>query len=260
MKAVKTAQASTIAKSPIFDQKYLQWVLIALLFLIVSALYFPVAFKGMSPQTSDIRQWQGAAKSVIDYNQSHQDNALWTQNMFSGMPSYMISFPHRYPFLENITKLTDKLMSWKIFLLFIGGLGVFVMFKQLKLGNWLAFFGAIAFMFSCHWMGLIEIGHNTKFRAIMYLPWVFWSILYLKAKPGILSLGLFSTLLIAQLRENHPQITYYLYLFLGMYWLFELIESIRAKKLKDFGTWTGLILLAMVLTVLAVANPYLSTM
>ncbi|MFW5628790.1 MAG: hypothetical protein ACOCG6_06120 [Candidatus Cloacimonadaceae bacterium] len=241
-------------------QKYLPWIFIAVIFILLSTLYFPIAYKNMEPKASDITQWQGAAKSIIDYNESHKERALWTQNMFSGMPSYMISFPTRYPFVESITKLTDKLINWRIFLLFLGGIGMYLLIRQLGMDDFTAFFAAIAFIFSCHWVGLLEIGHNTKFMAMMYVPWVFWGLIYLRQKPGMLSLGLFAAFLIAQLRQNHPQISYYLYLFLGMYWIYELILSIKGKRLKDFGLWTLLIVLAFGLTALAVMNPYLSTM
>jgi hypothetical protein len=121
-------------------------------------------------------------------------------------------------------------------LLFIGGLGIFVLLRHLKADPYIAFFGAIAFVFSCHWVGLLDIGHNTKFRAIMYIPWVFWALLRLKEKPGILSLGLLATFLITQLRENHPQISYYLYLLMGMYWIYQLIASIKSKQYKGLAS------------------------
>jgi len=253
-------KTADIAAKPLIASKYLPWIFITLLYLIVSVLYFPIAYQNMEPQPTDISQWRGAAQSIIEYNAEHKDKALWTQNMFSGMPSYMIFFPNRYPFLESVTKLTDKVINWRIFLLFIGGLGIFVLLRQLKMDPWICFFGAIAFVFSTHWAGLLEIGHNTKFRAIMYIPWVFWAVLRLKDKPSLLSLGLLATFLITQLRENHPQITYYLYLFIGMYWIYQLIESIKAKDMKKFGIWTLLLILALGLAALAVMNPYLSTM
>ncbi|MDD4310285.1 MAG: hypothetical protein PHO32_07890, partial [Candidatus Cloacimonetes bacterium] len=240
--------------------KHLPWVLVAILFLLLSLVYFPVAFQGKEPQASDITQWQGASNAISEYNKQHQDQALWTPNMFSGMPAYMISFPNRYPFLESITRLTDKVISWRIFLLFMGGLGIFLLIRHLKLSPWIAFFGAIAFVFSCHWVGLIEIGHNTKFRAIMYIPWVFWALLRLRDKPNLLNLGLLATFMITQLRENHPQITYYLYLFVGMYWLFGAYESLKDKNWKPFGMWSILVVAAFGLTALAVMNPYLSTL
>lgn len=246
-------------KTPSAFSKHLPWVLVVILFLLLSLVYFPVAYQGKAPQASDITQWQGAAKAIIDYNATHKDNALWTPYMFSGMPTYMISFPNRYPFLESITKLTDKIINWRIFLLFIGGLGIFLLLRQLKMDPWIAFFAAISFTFSCHWVGLLDIGHNTKFRAIMYIPWVVWALFRLKEKPNMLNLGLLATFLITQLRENHPQITYYLYLFIGMFWIYALIEAIKDKQYKKLGNWTLLLIIAFVLTALAVMNPYLST-
>jgi hypothetical protein len=255
----KTPKPVKVVK-PVADNRWLPVILMAFLFVFVSLLYFPVAFRGESPQASDISQWRGAANQIIEYNETHPDNALWTQNMFSGMPAYMISFPNRFPFLENISKLTDKLINWRIFLLFLGALGMFLLLRFLKLDPWISFLGAVAFMFSCHWLGLAEIGHNTKFRAMMYVPWVVWALMYLRKKPGLLGLGFLATMLIVQLRENHPQISYYLYLFVGMYWIWQLITSIRKKELKRFGIFTALLVLAFGLTLLAVMNPYLSTM
>lgn len=257
---VSSLKGAQSASKPLLDQRYTPWIMAALLVLIVSLIYFPVAFGGKAPIASDITQWQGAAKTIIDYNKENKDTALWTPSMFSGMPAYMISFPTRYPFLESVTKLTDKVINWRIFLLIIGGLGIFVLLRYLKLDPWVAFMGAVAFIFSCHWVGLIEIGHNAKFRAIMYIPWVIWALFRLKDKRDVLSLGLMATFLITQLRENHPQISYYLYLFVGMYWVYALIEAFKGKDYKKFGIFTLLLLLAFGLTVLAVMNPYLSTM
>ncbi|MFA6909599.1 MAG: hypothetical protein WCQ59_00570 [Candidatus Cloacimonadaceae bacterium] len=263
-KGIKAPQSTSPGKHKaamaIVNPKYLSWILAAIIFLFVSLLYFPVSYQHLEPQASDINQWRGAAQSIVEYNAEHKDRALWTQSMFSGMPSYMISFPNRYPFLESITKITDKVINWRIFLLIVGGLGMFVLLLHLKLDPTIAFFGAVAFIFSCHWAGLLEIGHNTKFRAMMYVPWVMWAIMYLRAKPSLLSVGLSATFLITQLRENHPQITYYLYLLIAMYWIYQGIVAIRQKNLKRFGIWTLLLILAFGLTALAVMNPYLSTM
>lgn len=260
----KPARDAHPGSGGVFDKpvwtRHLNWILIGALFVLLAMIYFPVAFQHKAPITGDITQWQGAAKSIIDYNAEHSDRALWTQNMFSGMPAYMISFPNRYPFLENLSRLTDKVINWRIFLLFIGGLGIFLLLRFWKMSPWICFAGALAFIFSCHWVGLLDIGHNTKFRAIMYVPWVMWALMYLRKKPGLLGLGFLATTLIVQLRENHPQISYYLYLFVGMYWLWQLIESIRDKQIKQFALFTALTAAAFGLTLLAVMNPYLSTM
>ena len=243
-----------------FAQKHQSWILATILFLMLALIYFPIAFGKHTPIATDITQWQGAAQSIIEYNKNHTDRALWTQSMFSGMPSYMISFPNRIPFLESIINLLGRIINWRILLLFLGGLGVFMLLRHWKLDALICFVGAIAFVFSCHWAGLLEIGHNTKFRAMMYVPWVLWALFYMRKKPGLLALGFLASTLIVQLRENHPQITYYLYLFIGLYWLWELSQSIVNKDHKSFWIFTLFTVLAFGLTLLAVMNPYLSTM
>lgn len=230
-----------------------------LLFVLVSLFYFPIAFEKQYPPASDTIQWQGAAHKIIQYNQTHPDQALWTPNMFSGMPSYLISLPNKYPFVESITKVVDHVMNWRIFMLVIGGIGMFLLLRLLGLEGYVAFFGAIAFVFSSHWTGLLDIGHNTKYRAIMWIPWVVWGIMSLRRKPNLLNLGLAATLLIAQLRENHPQISYYLYMFIGMYWVYSLIETFGNKKWKKLIIFSLLLILSFGFMALAVMNPNLST-
>ncbi len=94
----------------------------------------------------------------------------------------------------------------------------------------------------------------------MYIPWVFWALMYLRKNPGLLGLGLLATFLITQLRENHPQITYYLYIFIGMYWIYTLVETFLSKEWKRLILYSALLILALGLTALAVMNPYLSTL
>jgi len=249
--AVKHPWANFLEEKP--------WIYVIILFALISILYFPTAFQKMYPPASDTIQWQGAAQKIIEYNKTHSDKALWQPNMFGGMPSYLISLPNAYPFVENITKAVDHVMNWRIFLLFIGGLGVFLLLRFMGLDAFTSFFGAIAFVFSSHWTGLLDIGHNTKYRAIMWIPWVVWGIMYLKEHRNLLGLGLASAFLIAQLRENHPQISYYLYIFIGMYWVYCLVENFKSKEWSRFAAFTMMLVTVFIVMGLAVMNPYLST-
>lgn len=244
-------EASVLERKP--------WIYVVFLFVLISLIYFPVAFQKHFPPASDTIQWQGAAHKLTEYNQTHKDVALWQPNMFSGMPSYLITFPYKFPFVENLTKVVDYVMNWRIFLLFIGGLGIFLLLRLMGLDGFSSFFGAIAFVFSCHWTGLLDIGHNTKYRAIMWIPWVIWGIVYLKNKPGILGFGLTASFLIAQLRENHPQISYYMYMFIGMFWVYSLIETFDNKEWKKLIQFSCLLLVAFIMMGFAVMNPLLST-
>jgi hypothetical protein len=123
--------AAAIPKEPFLEKK--PWIYVILLFVLIALIYFPVAFGKQYPPASDTIQWQGAAQRLVEYNKTHAEKALWQPNMFSGMPGYLITFPPAFPFLEYVTKLFDYVINWRIFLLFLGGLGMFLLLRLLGL-------------------------------------------------------------------------------------------------------------------------------
>ena len=241
-----------------FKGKYAHFLFLGLLFLILAVFFFKIAFSGYAPPASDTQQWRASAEPLLEYNKTHKEQALWNSNLFSGMPGYLIQLSAKYPYLNDLRKFTDKLMNWRIFLLFTAGLGVYLLMILLGFEPIVAFISALAFSLSTHFLGLIEIGHNTKFRAIVYIPWIFFAVHYLKEKRNLLGLGLTSLFIIGQLRENHPQISYYTFIMVGIYWIFQLFRSIKDKKIPKFAVFTVLILAAFIISLLAVAHPYLS--
>ncbi|HNX02030.1 MAG TPA: hypothetical protein PKK33_11725, partial [Candidatus Cloacimonadota bacterium] len=165
-------------------------------------------------------------------------------------------------------------MNWRIFMLFMGAVGFYLLMIFLGFEPFVAFITTLGFAFISHWAGLVEIGHNTKFRAIMYIPWLFYSIAYARKRHNLLSFGLLSMFLIAQLRENHPQITYYTLLFMGLYWVFSFFmpnrkdlsnpasvreETLGKKNITVFIIFTVILLLSLLVSAMAVSNPLMST-
>ncbi|HPK40350.1 MAG TPA: hypothetical protein PKZ69_01895 [Candidatus Cloacimonadota bacterium] len=247
------------ANEKTINTKTMHLIMIASLVIIVTAIFFKIALLGYAPPASDTIQWRASAEQIIEYNKDHWLKAQWTDNMFAGMPSYLISFPNQYPFIERVFALFQWVINWRILFLLFGGIGMYILLNHLKLDPMVALLGALAFALSCHFIGLIEIGHNTKFKAIMYIPWIFWGIDYLRQKRNMLGLGLASMFIIQQLRENHPQISYYTYLLIAVYWVVFAIEAIRKKEMKAFSFYTLLLVFSFVLAGLAVSNPYLNT-
>ncbi|MCK4696092.1 MAG: hypothetical protein KAT74_10030, partial [Candidatus Cloacimonetes bacterium] len=243
----------------IFKGKFKHLIFILLLLAILSVFFFKIAFKSYVPSASDTMQWRTSAQVLMEYNNTHEDQALWNPNIFSGMPGYLTSFGSKYPFINTILKLTNKVMNWRILLMFMMGLGVYLLMIFLKFDPIIAFISALAFSLSCHFIGLLEIGHNSKFKAIVYIPWIFFVVHYLRQRRSILALGLTSLILIGQLRENHPQISYYTFLMLGIYWIFQLVWAIKDKEIKQLIIFTSFLIVAVIISFIAVAQPYFST-
>ncbi len=243
----------------IFEGKFRHIIFIGLLFIILSIAFFKIAFQNYAPPASDTMQWRTSAQSLMEYNKTHKDQALWNPNVFSGMPGYLTSFSSKYPFINTLLKITNKVMNWRILLLFSMGLGIYLLMIYLKFDPLIAFISAVALALSCHFIGLMEIGHNSKFKALIYIPWIFFVIQYLKDRKSILAMGLAALLIIGQLRENHPQISYYTFLMLGIYWIFQLVWAIRDKEFKSFLIFTGMFIGVIIISFIAVAQPYFST-
>ena len=81
-------------KNPVYQKL---WPVIAavVLFLILTVAYFHPLFEGKRLFQSDISQFKGMSKEIVDYRASTGKEALWTNSMFGGMPAYQISTVHK---------------------------------------------------------------------------------------------------------------------------------------------------------------------
>lgn len=244
---------------PLISNRYEHWIFVGLIIVLLSIFFFRMAYTGYVPKAGDTLQWRGAAEVQMRYNEENPDLALWNSNLFAGMPGYLIFYPARYPFIKNIFDfITRYLINWQVFFMMLGGLGMYVLMLSLGLKPLQAFICGMAFALSCHFIGLIEIGHNTKFRAIVYIPWIFWGIDYIFKHRDFLGMGLTAMFLILQLRENHVQITFYTMIMVIVYLIFNFFWHLKDFKTKEFFIALSLFLITMIIVGMAVAQPYLS--
>jgi len=243
----------------IFERPWIHYVMISTIILFISITYFKMAFLNYAPKAHDTLQWRYSSQQIIEFNQENDEIALWTDNMFAGMPSYMITFPARFPSIRRLFNHFNNVFDWRVRDLIIGAIGMYLLIVYLKFSPLIALFAGLSFALSPHFIALIEIGHNTKFITIMLIPWIFLAFEDLRRKRRLLSIGLLSIFLIEQLRVNHFQITYYTILMMIIYWIVYLIRSIKDKDLKNYAIFTGLTLISFIIAALAVADPYLSS-
>ena len=70
-------------------------LIVILLFVGISFIYFSPVLKGKMLDMQDIRHYKGMSKEVVDYRENTGKEALWTNSMFSGMPAYQISAKYK---------------------------------------------------------------------------------------------------------------------------------------------------------------------
>ena len=73
-------------------------------FFAVAAVYFSPQLEGKTLRQGDILHHKGASKEIVDFKEKTGHFSLWTNSMFSGMPSYAISGDRRGNMLQYISK------------------------------------------------------------------------------------------------------------------------------------------------------------
>lgn len=220
----------------VFIRKYSQHIIAILLIAILSALFVPNNFKNKAPKQSDIVQYKGAASEIIQYRKNGE-NILWTNSLFAGMPSYVISLPSQSTIIKHL-KIPNYPRVWSQLFLYI--FCSFIMLLAFKVRPWLALIGAIGIGLATENLTILAVGHNTKARAIGYLPLVIAGMQYIFNNRYLLGLTLLATGFGLELQANHIQITYYGGFMVVLFVLFHAYPYFKEKQFKTFFTACGI--------------------
>ena len=119
---IKSKKIKAIREDLTDDLINKNWMGIGIIILFLSISFFKLGFLGYEPIAHDTNQWRYTANESIEYNKTHSDPALWNSNIFSGMPNYLISFPTKYPYVNNAIMAINSVIKWKLSVLIIGAL------------------------------------------------------------------------------------------------------------------------------------------
>src|SRR5690606_23426881 len=209
------------------------------LFIAISFLYFTPAWQGKVLFQHDVLQAQAGQQEILAIQERDGDMPLWTNSMFSGMPSYqvLIDLP------SNITTYILRGFKWAfphpidVLLLYL--LGAYLLFGVLRVKPWLAALGAVAFAFSSYNFIYIEAGHANKTYAIAFMAPILAGIILAFRGKYWLGAVILAFALALEIRVNHIQVTYYLFLAALVLVGIELYHAIKEKRLLGFGRAIG---------------------
>lgn len=221
-----------------------------LFFIALAYLYAYPVLMGKQLFQHDIIQYKGGAEELLNYRAENGKETYWSDSMFGGMPTYQMGAQ----FPGDIIKTLDKVLMVfpkpinYLVLLFSG----FFLLGMVAVRNWkYALLGALMFGFSTYFYIIIAAGHNGKVHTIAYFAPLLAGLLLIFLRQKYFLGFVITTLAMAlQLAANHPQMTYYLFIALGIFFLSEFIRVV-VKKLpfKPFLISTAIAALAMGLAV-----------
>ena len=240
---------------------------IGLSVLLIGALWFtaPTTFGGRTLVGGDVVQWRGSAQAMLEYEAETGQDALWAPNVFSGMPGYLIHYPLKAVGIDTVPRLVREAGLWPLSHLLVLLGGAYALLFFLTRGVLPSVLGALAYGLTTYIPSLLIAGHNTKFVALAYAPWLllaFAAVLYRPRDATWLRdvlLSLFFAIAVAvNLRAGHVQITYYTVFLGAVWWLTEAVQAFRSAEARRFGAGTLVLFCGGILGLMMSAQPYLA--
>ena len=182
--------------------------LVTVLFALISLAYFYPLLSNKYLEQSDIVQYKGMQRQILEHRAEFDEEPYWIDNAFMGMPTYQIT--GRYPY--DVLRFVDSALRFlprPADMLFLYLFFFYVFAQSRRFSKPVSVFGALAYGFSSYYIIILMVGHNTKAMTLAFAPLVFlglFQVLIDKKKWGVLWLTLGLAL---QLHANHLQMTYY---------------------------------------------------
>ena len=234
-----------------FDwKKLLPYAVAIVAFVAIAMIYCAPLLEGKVLVQGDVNNWKGAAQEARAFYDEHGYSPWWTNSMFSGMPTYQIT--GNLPTSE--LRATMEQIShagfagdWTIVgIIFAYFFGFFLMLRCFKVNPWLSIIGGLAIGLSTYFLLIIPAGHMTKAAALGFLAPViggFYAIFRKQYWLGAPLVAIYGTLSL----NLHPQMTYYIFMLIGVLACAELYIHIREKRWKDLGISVGVLAISLLL-------------
>lgn len=207
--------------------------LIAAIFLVICFFYFTPAFQGKTLGQADVTGAQSTQKEINDYREKGI-TILWTNQIFGGMPVFQIWAPYNDNIATHVIATLKAVFPNPIDTVLLFLFGAYFLFIVLKLNPWLAAAGAIAFTFSSYNIILLVAGHSNQAFAIALFAPLLGSILMTLRGNYFTGGALTAFFMAMEIRANHIQMTYYLFLALLILLGIELYHAVKSKNTGTF--------------------------
>lgn len=217
------------------------------------------ALQGKVLQQHDVVQFDGSSKDIADYKAVHGEAPLWTNGMFSGMPTYQIWMPGNNVLPHYANSFFTLGLPQPVQFFFLACIMFYFLSQVLGVNPYVGIFGALAFAYCTYDPVIISAGHITKMWCIAYMPAILGSLILIYQKkylPGTALLALFTAI---QIGLNHLQITYYLFFAIAFMTLAFMINWIRNKEYSHMIKSLSLALVAGVIGLMVNAVTLMTT-
>ncbi len=269
-KPLQPQKKPSLDKKPLIPEKYQDLFYIAMI-LISLIIFFSGAIFGNGFASTDTLS-SFSFQTFLDQAKASGKFPLWVPYIFSGMPSYasllttgarvwdfvpQLVFGIASLFAKIFASDVARMALWYAFY----GTGIYLLVRTKKEDRFIAFFAALAAVFSTWVILWAMIGHSTKPVVFAFLPFLFLFLEKLRIRFSILYSVLIVFSIHMMFEAGHIQMIFYSGLALGLYIVIELTNRIITKNEPlPFLRAAGILVAAGVIAFLMSSDRYLSTL
>ncbi len=206
-------------------------------------------FEGKRLVQNDIIQAEGAAQEIKSYQQETGKRSMWANNMFSGMPAFMIMMDYPFSIPAQVGRFIANTLPAPANTLFLYMTGFYVMGLLFGFSAWHSAVGGLLYALGSYNIINVEAGHMSKVFALAFAPPLIGAVYYAYSQNwwlGSTLAGVFASL---QLYANHVQITYYVFLTLVLFVGYQAIQcALKKAEWKRFAFASAGLVVAGLLT------------
>ena len=231
------------------QKKLVPHIIAILALIIVNAIYFYPAFSGKTLEQDDIKLGVAKSKEIRDYREAKGEEPLWSNSMFSGMPTFLLNIKHKSNIFEHIEPVIKLWQPAQIGVILFLMFGFYFLLSSYNINPWVSAIGAVAFGFSAFFIISFDAGHNAKIRAAGYIAPMLMGILLTFRKKYLLGLAFTALFAGLAISASHIQITYYSVIIAVVIAIVELVSAIKSSTLNDYLKSIGVLAIAAVLAI-----------
>ena len=231
-----------------------------LIFLIVSLIYCKPVLEGKVISQNDVTHWKGSVQQSVEYAKTHDGvYPLWTNSLFSGMPTFQIGYTanNKLPWIAH--EIFSLGLPKPVNFFFLASICFYFLCVILRVRPVFAILGALAFAYATYNAVITAVGHDTKMLSIAYMPALLASVILIYEKKYWLGAGLTALFTSVLVMHNHPQIAYYIFIAIAIMSIFYAVRWIQTKQWRHFAIAAAVTIVAAVSGVLVNAVHLLST-
>lgn len=232
-----------------FKTNILPHIVAVLIFVALSYIYLMPLLQGEVLAQHDYTQAKGQHHEITEYVDRTGDQTLWTNSMFSGMPSIQVWLDYPSNLIGRLYVFVSDMFVNETDILFFLMLGVYLMLYPLTKNPWISTVGAVAFAFGSFNMVSIEAGHLNKVMAMAFVAPILGGIIIAYQGRWLAGSLMVAVFLAIQLRTGHMQITYYTLISGALLFLFFIEQAIASRSYSLFAKATAVLAVATLLAV-----------